>query len=89
VLKKVPKLGQANFFQLLGRNSLYVYTFQTIFLFVLIPYYSELYVHGYLRNAIDSKIIWKIATVFSTLPLAMVIIIPAIYRENKLSKSDD
>jgi hypothetical protein len=86
ILNKIPKVAKVDFFQLLGRNSLYVFTFQTMFLFVIIPFYHEWYVHGYLRNMLDSKILWKIATVFSTLPLALVIILPAMYKEQRQLK---
>ena len=84
VMTRFKKLGDIQFLQLLGRHSLYVFTFQTVILFTIIPFYNGLIVHGLYAEIFENKIVWKLVTLLTTIPLALIIIVPARWRERKL-----
>jgi hypothetical protein len=89
ILTRFKKLGDIPFLQLLGRHSLYVFTFQTFILFTIIPFYNGYIVHGLFAEVFENKIVWKLVTLLTTIPLALTIILPALWRERKIKQLID
>lgn len=89
IMTKFKKVGEIQFLQLLGRHSLYVFTFQTVILFTIIPFYIGFVVHGFYEEMFESKIVWKLVTLLTTIPLALTIILPALWRESKIKQLTD
>jgi len=81
VLTRFRRLGDNATVQLLGRHSLYVFTFQTLFVFLFIPFYHEYIIYGSLAEVSQNPIVRKALALIVTLPLSLVIILPARYRE--------
>lgn len=82
LLAKYRWLGNNKTVQLLGRHSLYVFTFQTLFLFLFIPFYHEYVIYGFLAEVSRNTMVGKLLALMITLPLSLLIILPARYREN-------
>ena len=82
LLTKYRWLGNNKTVQLLGRHSLYVFTFQTLFLFLFIPFYHEYFIYGLLADVSKNTMMWKLLALIVTLPLSLIIILPARYRED-------
>ncbi len=89
ITTRFKKAGEVQFLQLLGRHSLYVFTFQTVILFTIIPFYIGFVVHGLYEEMFESKVAWKLATLLTTIPLALIIILPARWRESKIKQLTD
>jgi hypothetical protein len=82
LLTKYRRLGGNQTVQLLGRHSLYVFTFQTLFLFLFVPFYHPYVIYGILAEVSQNTMMWKILALIVTLPLSLIILLPARYREH-------
>lgn len=83
VFRRYEQLGKNSWLRLLGRHSLYVFTFQTLVLFVFIPFYQQWFIDGFLAESFESKILRKGLSLAFTLPLSLIIFLPAYWREQK------
>jgi len=83
LLTKYRWLGSQKTVQLLGRHSLYVFTFQTLFVFLFIPFFHQYVIYGLLAEVSGNTIMWKMLSLIVSLPLSLIIILPARIRENR------
>lgn len=83
IFQRVEILKRSSFLPLIGRHSLHVYTFQTILLFTIIPFYKHYIIAGFLKDILSNKVIWKLISIALTLPLLYIVAIPAYYRERR------
>lgn len=84
VFNRHQRLGKTGLIRLLGRHSLYVFTFQTVVLFAVIPFYHEWFINGFLADTFESKIVRKGLALIFTLPLSLIIFLPAYWRERMM-----
>jgi hypothetical protein len=59
-----------------------VFTFQTLFLFLFVPFYHPYVIYRILAEVSQNTMMWKILALIVTLPLSLIILLPARYREH-------